>query len=68
VTTNPLAKGLAASFVLAGLPSSRPFHRRDCVEREIERLIEPAAWRRCEIVNEAEQESLKSILEKWGAS
>jgi hypothetical protein len=49
------------------LDAMDPNDLRDCIEREIERLIEPEAWRRCEMVNEAEQESLKSILEKWGA-
>ena len=43
-----------------------PNDLRDCVEREIRELIEPVAWQRCEIVNKAEQESLKTILEKWG--
>jgi hypothetical protein len=32
------------------------------------KLIEPKAWKRCEIVNRAEQESLKTIIKKWGAS
>ena len=48
------------------LDAMDPNDLRDCVEREIVRLIEPVAWERCEIVNKAEQESLKSILEKWG--
>jgi hypothetical protein len=48
------------------LDAMDPNDLRDCVEREIEQLIEPVAWERCEIVNKAEQESLKSILEKWG--
>jgi hypothetical protein len=26
------------------------------------------AWHRCAVVNRAEQESLKTILEKWGVS
>jgi hypothetical protein len=39
---------------------------RDRVEREIKKLIEPVAWQRCGVVNAAEQESLKSILEQWG--
>ena len=30
-----------------------------------QKLIEPVAWKRCESVNQAEQESLKTILEKW---
>jgi hypothetical protein len=38
------------------------------VEREIKKLIEPVAWQRCATVNAAEQESLKTILEKWGVS
>jgi hypothetical protein len=49
------------------LDAMDPNDLRDCVEREIELLIEPVAWARCEIVNKAEQQSLKSILEKWGA-
>ena len=32
------------------------------------KLIEPVAWERCELVNGAEQESLQTILEKWGSS
>jgi len=48
------------------LDAMDPNDLRDCVEREIGQLMEPVAWERCEIVNKAEQESLKSILEKWG--
>jgi hypothetical protein len=44
-----------------------PNDLRDCVERAIMDLIEPVAWKRCEVVNKAEQESLKTILGKWGA-
>jgi hypothetical protein len=44
-----------------------PNDLRDCVEREIKQLIEPVAWGRCEVVNKAEQASLKTIIEKWGA-
>jgi hypothetical protein len=29
------------------------------------KLIEPAAWRRCEIINKAEQESLRTVLDGW---
>ena len=39
---------------------------RDCVEREIKKLIEPVAWQRCEVVNAAEQESLRTVLGRWG--
>jgi hypothetical protein len=49
------------------LDAMDPNDLRDCVERAIIELIEPEAWQRCEIVNKAEQESLKTILEKWGA-
>jgi len=40
---------------------------RACVKREIKKLIEPVAWKRCEVINAAEMESLKTILAKWGA-
>jgi hypothetical protein len=33
---------------------------RPRIERERD-----AAWKRCEVVNRAEQESLRTILEKW---
>jgi hypothetical protein len=49
------------------LDAMDPNELRDCVEQAIVELIEPVAWKRCEIVNQAEQESLKTILEKWGA-
>jgi hypothetical protein len=43
-----------------------PNDLRDYVETAIEALIEPVAWERCETINRAEQESLKTVLEKWG--
>jgi len=43
-----------------------PNDLRDCVEQAIIGLIEPVAWQRCEVVNKAEQESLKTVLEQWG--
>jgi hypothetical protein len=49
------------------LDAMDPNDLRDCVEREIRKLIEPVAWERCEVVNKAEQESLRSILTKWRA-
>jgi hypothetical protein len=49
------------------LDAMDPNDLRACVKREIKKLIEPVAWKRCEIVNRAEQNSLKTILEKWGA-
>jgi hypothetical protein len=48
------------------LDAMDPNDLRKCVEREIKQLIEPVAWRRCEIVNQAEQESLKTVIAKWG--
>lgn len=47
------------------LDAMDPNDLRDCVKREIVRLIEPVAWRRCEAVNAAEAESLRTILAKW---
>ena len=49
------------------LDAMDPNDLRDCVEREIKKLIEPVAWKRCEIVNAAEQESLRHVLTQWGA-
>src|SRR5262245_20064723 len=45
-----------------------PNDLRRCVEGAIVDLIEPVAWQRCAIVNRAEQESLKTILENSGAA
>ena len=47
------------------LDAMDPNELRDCVEREIKDLIEPVAWERCEVVNRAEQESLRTVLAKW---
>jgi hypothetical protein len=49
------------------LDAMDPNDLRDCVETAITELIEPVAWKRCETVNQAEQQSLRTILEKWGA-
>jgi hypothetical protein len=49
------------------LDAMDPNDLRDCVERKIKNLIEPVAWKRCEVVNRAEQESLRTVLGKWGA-
>ena len=48
------------------LDAMDPNDLRDCVEQEIKKLIEPVAWQRCEVVNKAEQESLRSILWRSG--
>jgi hypothetical protein len=45
-----------------------PNDLRTCVECEIVALIEPTAWERCAAVNQAEQESLRTIIDKWGRS
>ena len=47
------------------LDAMDPNALRDCVEQAIIELIEPVAWQRCEVVNRAEQESLKTVLEQW---
>jgi hypothetical protein len=35
------------------------------VEEEIKSLIEPEAWKRCEVVNRAESNSLRHVLAAW---
>jgi hypothetical protein len=50
------------------LDAMDPNDLRDCVEQKIVDLIEPIAWKRCETVNKAEEESLRSILSNWNAS
>jgi hypothetical protein len=49
------------------LDAMDPRDLRDCVEQAIADLIEPVAWERCKRVNKAEQQSLRSILQNWGA-
>jgi len=49
------------------LDAMDPNDLRACVKREIKKLIEPVAWKRCENINAAERESLKTIIAKWGA-
>jgi hypothetical protein len=50
------------------LDAMDPNDLRDCVEEAIKELIEPVAWERCEVINRAEQESLKTVLQKWKAA
>jgi len=50
------------------LDAMDPNDLRACVEAEIVALIEWVAWDRCVAVNEAEQESLRTILDQWGRS
>jgi hypothetical protein len=47
------------------LDAMDPNDLRACVKLEVEKLIEPVAWKRCEVVNEAEQESLRTVLDRW---
>jgi hypothetical protein len=48
------------------LDAMDPNDLRACVKREIKKLIEPVAWARCEVINRAEQQSLQTIIAKWG--
>ena len=48
------------------LDAMDPNDLRRCVEKAIRRQIEPKAWKRCEVVNKAEQESLETVIGKWG--
>jgi hypothetical protein len=48
------------------LDAMDPNDLRSRVEEEIIELIEPVAWERCDRVNKAEQESLRTILDQWG--
>jgi hypothetical protein len=50
------------------LDAMDPNDLRDCVEEEITKLIEPDAWARCEVVNRAEQESIREVLSKFPRS
>jgi hypothetical protein len=47
------------------LDAMDPNDLRNCVKQAIKGLIEPVAWQRCEVVNRAEQESLRTILKQW---
>jgi hypothetical protein len=47
------------------LDAMDPNDLRNLVEREIIKLIEPVAWKRCEDVNEAERVSLETVLSGW---
>jgi hypothetical protein len=50
------------------LDAMDPNDLRDVVEGAIRALIEPVAWGRCEAVNKAEQESLRTVIANWGAA
>jgi hypothetical protein len=47
------------------LDAMDPNDLRACVKREIKKQIERVAWKRCEIINAAEQDSLRSVLRRW---
>jgi hypothetical protein len=47
------------------LDAMDPNDLRTCVEEAIKGWIEPEAWERCVVVNKAEQESLRSVLDAW---
>ena len=49
----------------AELDAMDPNTLRDLVEEAIKDEIEPDAWARCETVNKAEQESLRTVLDSW---
>jgi hypothetical protein len=42
-----------------------PNDLRACVEEEIKSYVEPVAWERCEVVNAAELESLRTVMGRW---
>jgi hypothetical protein len=44
-----------------------PNELRDIVEQAIQAEIEPVAWERCATVEEAEKESLRTVLDRWSA-
>jgi len=50
------------------LDAMDPNALRSRVECEIVALIEPIAWERCALVNKEEQESLRHVLDQWGAA
>jgi hypothetical protein len=42
-----------------------PRDLRALVEKAIKAEIEPTAWRRCAVVEKAERESLRAVLDSW---
>jgi hypothetical protein len=51
------------------LDAMDPRALRDCVEAAIQRnILDKNAWKRCELINEVEQESLRSVLDEWSAA
>lgn len=50
------------------LDAMDPNDLREVVEAAIRAWIEPDAWERCETVQQAEQDSLRHVLDRWAAS
>jgi hypothetical protein len=48
------------------IDAMNPNDLREIVKREIVKLIDPVEWERCKLVNEAERESLETVMSKWG--
>jgi hypothetical protein len=49
------------------LDAMDPNDLREIVTESIQELIEPDAWERCDRINRAERESLKTVIASWGA-
>jgi hypothetical protein len=47
------------------LDAMDPNDLRSRVEDEIKKHIEPDAWERCQVVDKAERESLRHVLDRW---
>jgi hypothetical protein len=47
------------------LDAMDPNNLRSRVEEEINMHIEPEAWERCRVVDEAERQSLRHVLDRW---
>ena len=43
-----------------------PNDLRNIVEKAIRKEIEPVAWKRCAVVEKAERQSLRTVLDRWG--
>src|ERR1035437_9552962 len=50
------------------LDAMDPNNLRSRVEDEINNHIEPIAWERCRVVDQAERDSLRHVLDAWNAS
>jgi hypothetical protein len=49
------------------LDAMDPNALRDLVKREIKKLIEPVAWARCQVANDATRASMQEVMETWKA-